>query len=221
MKRELASFAGTGKKVRLTRRYPSETLLNGYLLAVSGTLLLMHCFHDFAPDGYTICRIRDIISLRHGPYEEWFHHVLHSERLLKGLRFVHSIDLTNMCSAIRSVANHYDQMIVECEGADGADEDFYIGQLVEVRSRSIQFRDYDALGYWSKSPSSIRIGDITKIQFDTLYLGRFPSTLVKGLRRSCRATTRERAWPMKCTYDDPLWHNSCCELIQIEGVWTR
>ena len=106
--------------------------------------------------------------------------MLQSERLLKGLRLVHNIDLSNMCSAIRSVARHYDQMIVECEGADEADEDFYIGQLVEVRSRSIRFRDYDALGYWSKSPSSIRTGDITKIQFDAPYIRTFSKYTREG-----------------------------------------
>jgi hypothetical protein len=85
-----------------------------------------------------------------------------------------------MCSAIRSVARQYDQMIVECEEADEDDDEFYIGQLVEVRSRSIRFRDYDALGYWSKSPSSIRIGDITKIQFDTRYIRTFSKYTREG-----------------------------------------
>ena len=57
MEKELIAFSGTRKKVRLTRRQPSEPRLNGYILDVRDKLLLKHCFDDFKPDCYTICRI--------------------------------------------------------------------------------------------------------------------------------------------------------------------
>jgi len=177
--KELSLFARTGKKVRLIRRQPSEPRLNGYILSVSEKLLLMHSFDDFEPDGYTICRIQDIVKLRHGPYEEWFDHILRSESLVEGLKLRHKIDLTSWTTAIRSVARHYKQMIVECEDAQ-EDEDFYIGELVELRSRSIRFRDYDALGYWSPMPKSITIAEITKIQFDTPYIRIFSKYTREG-----------------------------------------
>lgn len=71
-------------------------------------------------------------------------------------------------------------MIVECEDTDKEDEDFYIGELLEVQSRSIQFRDYDALGYWSKTPKSIKLTDITKVQFDTPYINIFSKYTREG-----------------------------------------
>jgi hypothetical protein len=178
--RDLALFARTGRKVRLTRRQPSEPRLNGYILGVSERLLLMHCFDDFEPDGYTICRIRDIIGVRHGPYEEWFDHMLRSESLVEGLKLWHRIDLSSWAATIRSVARHYRQMIVECEDVEEDVEDFYIGELTELRSRSIRFRDYDACGYWSLTPKSIAMAEITKIQFDTPYIKVFSKYTREG-----------------------------------------
>lgn len=180
MKRELASLAGSGKMVHLLRRQPNEPRLNGYLLAMSENLLLMHCFDDFEPDGYTICRVRDVVRFRHGPYEEWFDHMLHSEGLLGGLRLPRKIDISSLTTAVRSVARHYDQMTIECEDTEEAEEDFYIGKVVEVRARSIRFRDYDALGYWSSSPQTIKMNDITKVQFDTPYIKVFSKYTREG-----------------------------------------
>lgn len=177
---ELSPFARTGKKVRLTRLQPSEPRLNGYILGVSDKLLLMHCFDDFEPDGYTICRNRDIVKLRHGPYEEWFDHMLRSESLVNGLKLRHRIDLSSWATAIQSVARHYKQVIVECEDAEKDVEDFYIGEVVEVQSRSIRFRDYDAIGYWSAMPRSIAIAGITKVQFDTPYIKVFSKYTREG-----------------------------------------
>jgi hypothetical protein len=172
-KSELLSFVRSGKQVRLTRRRPSEPRLNGYILGMSDSLLLIHCFNDFKPDGYTICRIRDIVELRHGPYEVWFDHILRSESLLTGLKFRYRIDLSNWATALQNITRRYSQIIIECESVDEKEEDFYIGGLLAIQSRNIQFRDYDALGYWSKTPKSIKLADITKVQFDTPYINIF------------------------------------------------
>ena len=178
-KSELVSFVRSGKKVCLTRRQPSEPRLNGYILGISDRLLLMHCFDDFEPDGYTVCRIRDVIELRHGPYEVWFDHILRSESLVAGIKLSHRIDISSWTTAFRSISRHYGHMIVECE-YDNDEEDFYIGELIETRSRSIQFRDYDALGYWSKTLKSIKQADITKVQFDTPYINVFSKYTREG-----------------------------------------
>ena len=178
---DLRRLVGTGKKVRLLRRQPSEPRLNGYILNMSNSLVLMHCFDDFEPDGYTICRIRDIVEMRHGPYEEWFDHMLRSESLVKGLKLHRRIDLSTWATAIQSIARHYNQMIVECEDAEEDDEDFYIGELVTIKSRSIAFRDYDALGYWVQEPSVIKIAEITKVQFDCPYINIFSKYTREGM----------------------------------------
>ncbi len=177
---QLAKLARTGKKVRLTRQYPTDPTLNGYILDVGRTLLLMHCFDDFEPDGYTICRNRDVVELRQSPYEDWFDYMFRSERLLDGLKLRHRINLSNWATAIQSIARHYGQMIVECEHAKEDLEDFYLGELVEVRSRSIRFRDYDALGYWSPKPKSVAFAKITMVQFATPYIKVFSKYTREG-----------------------------------------
>jgi hypothetical protein len=180
MKDLLGSHLGTGKKIRITRRQPSEPRLNGYLLGLSSELGLMHTFDDFEPDGYTVFRSADVLGVRCGPYEQWWDHMFLSERLLAGLNMPHRIELSNMRSAILSIAAHYDQMIIECEDPDEDVEDFYIGVVLKVGIRFLQFRHYDGLGYWAQKASSIPLDEITKVQFDTPYIRIFSKYTREG-----------------------------------------
>lgn len=178
MREQLVQHVGSGGTVHLTMQTPCEPTLNGYLLDMSETLVLMHSFDDFDPDGYTVIRIEDVTDLRRSPFEEWWDHMVAAEGLLGGLENPPRVDLTDMRSAIESIAAQYDQMIVECEEAD--DERFYIGKLVEAGDEEISFRSYDALGYWDKEPEAIRIDEITKLQCDTPYIRIFSKYTREG-----------------------------------------
>ena len=180
MRNLLAQYLGTGKLIRLTRRQPSEPRLNGYLLGLSSELALMHTFDAFEPDGYTVFRIEDVLGVRCGPHQEWFDHMLLSEGLLAGLKMPHRIELSNMRSAILSIAAHYDQMIIECEDPDEDIEDFYIGVVLKVGTRFLQFRFYDTLGYWEEEASSITLDEITQVRFDTPYIRIFSKYTREG-----------------------------------------
>jgi hypothetical protein len=176
----LAQYLGTGKFIRVTRRQPSEPKLNGYLLGLSSELALMHTFDAFEPDGYTLFRIEDVLGVRCGPHQQWFDHMLLSEGLLAGLNMSHRIELSNMRSAILSIAAHYDQMIIACEDPDEDIEDFYIGVVLKVGVRFLQFRYYDTLGYWEEEASSIALDEITKVQFDAPYIRIFSKYTREG-----------------------------------------
>jgi hypothetical protein len=176
----LRKHVGKREKVRITRSVPSESTLNGYLLAMSDDLLLMHVFDDFEPDGYTIIRTADVVGLRRCPYEQWWDHMLEQERLLRGLDSPPDIDLSDMRSAIESVAAQYRQMIVECEDEEERSEDFYLGKLVSMAYDTMLFLDYDGLGFWSPEPHEIFLDEITKVQFDTPYIRIFSKFTREG-----------------------------------------
>jgi len=181
MMAKLRKYVGSRQKVRLTRPMPSEPILNGYLLAMSDALVLMHPFHDFEPDGYTIIRAADVAGVRRCPYEEWWDHMLQQEGLLGGLDSAPDVDLSDMRSAVKSVAALYDQMIVECEEEGNEDiEDFYLGRLISVADDSVLFLDYDSLGFWASEPKEIRLEEITKVQFDTPYIRVFSKYTREG-----------------------------------------
>lgn len=179
---DLLQYVGTKKKVRVSRRTPCEPLLNGFLLDSGASHVLMHAFHDFMPDGYTVFRLEDVEGFRSGPYERHWEGMLLAEGLLKGLDFAEKIDLSSMRSVIESISQRFEHFIVECEDDDEDVQDFYIGSLVSADFDSITFRHFDGYGYWEAEPATIDIDDITKVQFDTPYIRVFSKHLRSGSR---------------------------------------
>lgn len=174
---ELRKYVGTGKKVVLERRFPSNPRLNGYVLDVSDYLGVMHCFHDFMPDGYAVFRVGDISDVRSGKYERHWDHMLSSEGLLYGLQRAPSIDLSRMRNAVASISQQCEGMIIECEDEDI--EDFYIGKVISIDDEGFEFTHFDGLGKWTTEPSWIDFDEITLIQLETPYLRTFWKYLVK------------------------------------------
>lgn len=181
---ELLKFVGTRKKVRIERSCPSEPRLSGFLLGASPALGLLHAFHDFLPDGYTVFRMEDVVEFRSGPYERHWESMLQAEGLTSGIDRVKPIDLTSMHTAIECISAQYPYLIVECETEDddGSDDEFYIGSVVAMNFEILRFHKFDALGYWDNEPTEIWIEEITKLQFDTPYINTFTKYLHEGAR---------------------------------------
>jgi hypothetical protein len=173
MQRQLARHLGTGMKIRIERNRPSNPRLNGYLLGLSEHLGLMHCFHDFMPDGYTVFRVSDVEKVRCGKYDRQFHEILSGEGLLEGLKVPLNLDLTGVRTAIETISEQFGLMIVECEEQDEEEEDFYIGKVASVDDDRLRFFHFDALGMWRKRASSIPCDEITLLQFETPYIQIF------------------------------------------------
>jgi hypothetical protein len=169
----IRKHVGTGKKIRLERPYPSNPRLNGYLLDVSNSLGLMHCFDDFEPDGYTVFRVDDVSDIRSDRHERHWDRMLKSEGLLGGLNLTAPIDITSIHKVIDSIARQYRRLIVECEERREDLEDFYIGQVASVDDDILRFDHFDGLGQWEKTTASIPLDEITLLQFETPYIQRF------------------------------------------------
>ncbi len=170
---ELRSHVGTRKKIRIERSRPSNPHLNGYLVALSPGWGVLHAFDDFEPDGYTLFRVEDVISVRSGPYERHWDRMLAAEGLLGALDRQVAFDLTDVGSVIRSLDSNFGRMIIECEDADSELEDFYIGAVARVGPSSVWFDHFDALGAWAEQPAEIALDEITLLQVETPYLLRF------------------------------------------------
>jgi len=169
----LAEHVGTGQMVRVDRGLSGEPTLHGYILGLSPELGLMHCFDDFEPDGYTLFRLEDVLSLERGAHEEHWDKMLGGEALLGGLKAPFKIDLTDMPSALRSMQASFSDLIIECEEESEEEGCFYLGRLLEVTRESVVLHYVDALGRWDDAPTIIPVERITKVQFDTPYLRRF------------------------------------------------
>jgi hypothetical protein len=159
--------------IRLSRALPSEPSLHGYLLGLGATLGLLHCFDDFEPDGYTIFRVEDVLTVERGAHEEHWDRMLAGEDLLGGLRLPSPVDLSGLAPALHSLAVRWPHLILECEGGGDDEGEFYLGRLLDVTDEAVVLHYVDALGRWDEAPTRIPVEAITKVQFDTPYLRRF------------------------------------------------
>ena len=173
MNDSIRQYVATGKKIRVERSRPSNPRLNGFLIDVSESLGLMHCFHDFMPDGFSVFRIADVTGVRSGKYERHWERMLKGEGLLPTLATRPSLDLATMRSAIDSIRSQYNRIIIECEDAEDECEDFYIGSVLSSNEDTVAIQHFDGLGIWEDEPSIITLSDISLLQFDTPYINTF------------------------------------------------
>lgn len=173
MNDQFAPRIGKKHKICIERAFPSNPRLNGYLLAASADLGLMHCFDDFEPDGYTVFRLADVLEVCYDDRERHWDRMLAAEGLLDGLNLTAEIDLSTMRAVIESIDRHFHRMIVECEMEEEDDEDFYIGKLAALNDTELQFYHFDGLGRWESEAAIVPLAEITLIQFETPYIQRF------------------------------------------------
>lgn len=187
---DLQPHLSSRQKIRIERRRPANPHLNGYLVGLSPRLGMMHCFDDFQPDGYTIFYLDDIEDIRSNEYERHWDHMLAAEGLLQGLDTVPNVNLRSMATALTSSTQAVDMLVVECEDFDRDIQDFYIGKLVSVEGKVVEFDNFDALGSWDAKTHRIELTEITLVQLETDYLKRF-SRYVTGKPASQRDTASQ------------------------------
>jgi hypothetical protein len=175
---KLRKYVGTGAAIRVGREGLQKESLNGFLIELSTQFGVMHCFHDFMPDGFSLFRIADVTSVRSNKYERFWDKMLRAEGLLGGLTNPPNVDLKTLPRALNSIASAVDELIVECERQRNADDawlsdKFFIGRAIEINKEDVLFVEFDALGRWEKWPTAIPLDEITLVQFDTPYINHF------------------------------------------------
>ena len=174
---DLRPLVKSGEFVRIVRSRPSAPRLNGYVLACSDSLALMHIFDDFAPDGYSVLRIDDIQDIDRDEHQRHWHRMLAGEDLLGGLDLGFRPDLSAMHAAVESIWRQYHHIIIHCEAPDEPIQDFYIGYPLAVGPGGVIFRHFDARGRWHPMPDVINVAEITRVEFDAPYINRFSKYL--------------------------------------------
>ena len=193
MFQEFQQHVNSRRKIHVETRCSCHSYLNGYLLGLSDTFGLMHCFHDFLPDGYTLFRLNDVISIRSNEYERFWDRMLASEGLLTGLDKNLNMNLTSIQSSFLSLTDDSQTLIIEAQIPDEEDQDFYIGQVATFDTTKVWFNHFDALGKWELEPAEIPLDEISFIQFDTPYI----KTFSKYVESTCPAKTEQFSGDME------------------------
>jgi hypothetical protein len=189
VRQQLQSLVGTRKKVRLTRGFPSEPRVNGFVVAIGREWALLEVFHDFYSEGYTAIQVRGISDIRSGEYERHWEQMLAAEGLLDRIAVPSDVPLDGIAQLLKALQRRGQNVIIECEDPDENVQDFYIGQILSVDKDSVCFANFDALGRWDDDPHAIPFREISKVQFETPYVQKF-SKYLKGPYRPTRRCSR-------------------------------
>ena len=160
------------RMIHLGMNFSCQPSLNGYLLGLSEQLGLMHCFHDFLPDGYTVFPLAQVVEISSDEHDRHWDYMLTKEGSLGGLDQQLDIDLTNFHTAIKSIHDHYSWMIIEAQ-PDEENEEFYIGQLDSIQENAVRIHHFDGEGNWGTDPAEIPLNEIAVVQFETPYIKTF------------------------------------------------
>ena len=169
---QLQEFAGTLQKVHITRLPTSNPTANGFVLAVYEPWFLLWQFHDFYPDGFTVMHVDDIERIRHGPYEDYWLKMLQTEGIVQSLPEANFL-IDDLHSMLKQLKAKPANCVIECEGYEGEDSNFYIGRVVDVEADLCRFAYFDTLGRWDDELHEIPFDQITRLEFDTPYIDIF------------------------------------------------
>jgi hypothetical protein len=157
--------------VSLGRRPGNDARVHGFVIAVSDPLVLAHQFHDFYDEGWVIIRRADIVDIDQDLPQQFFAAVFRGEGL--GPRAPATpVPLDDWATVLTALAAQGRPVIVECEGADPADDTFTMGRVVGVDAATVAIHELDALGRWD-GVEPIALDRITKVQLDTPFLTTF------------------------------------------------
>jgi hypothetical protein len=185
MHRRLEELAGDrAKKVQLTRLFPGDPTHYGLVLRVGAEWVVIAVFHDFYPEGYTACRIRDVVEVHSGKREQFWAKMLAAEGLLDRIADPGDVGLDSTRALLSTLQARGRNIIVECEDPDDDEDDvFLIGQILDVTVTSLSFTHFDSLGRWDDAPRTIPLEDITQVQFESPYVEIFSRHLEVPSRR--------------------------------------
>lgn len=154
-----------GNLVRIDREKIDDQTLDGVPLMIGRDLLLLHNMYDFQIDGYKIIRIKDINNVRSNETDQFHEFILKEEGIYRQIKRPSILTIDSWGNLFKQLADSGKNIIVECEVID----DFNLGKIIEVKSKSLIFINFDALGEWDSDFIEVSFKDITSVYIDSRY----------------------------------------------------
>ena len=161
----ITDLIGQDIVVRIDRRPIDKYPLEGFVVGVSGKLLLLHLVdgNTLLVSGYAVVRLSDIRSYR---VDKTF--VTRALRLIERRPVVpDGVDLTDWESVLTSLKNRFSLLMIEMEKKEPGCG--FVGQIARQTPRYVKLEKVDTKGRWTKM-ERFAYKDITQIGFDNGYI---------------------------------------------------
>lgn len=162
----LADLVGQDVIIRVERKGIDEHRIDGFVVAVSDGLMLLHLVegNTLLLNGYSALRLRDISSWR---TDETF--VPRALRLLERRPALpDGVSLTDWPSLIASAQQQFPLVMIETEKKTPGCG--YIGLLVKQTKRHAVLKEVSPKGLWEENETTFASRDITQVKFGDGYI---------------------------------------------------
>ncbi|MDG1433908.1 MAG: hypothetical protein P8M17_07090 [Saprospiraceae bacterium] len=165
---------------RITRKISKkETVIStGYILNFSENFILMQGDDDFSLSSFWIFESSKITNFRYNKNDKYYDFIMESEGLKKDLKAKTKVNLSNWKTIFTSLKKAKKHIIVECENPKI--DEFIIGEITDVNSKSVSIWYFNAEGILDKKPINVKFKNITKVTFDDKYIDTFSKYLRKN-----------------------------------------
>lgn len=142
--------------------------IQGYVLALSPTLVVLQYVQDFHLDGLMVLRRADITDVNGSRTDRLQREMLAKEGLEQRVPFGKAFDLADWRAIIGQLSREYPLMILECEVLD--DPDFVIGRVHALHADQVDFEYFSGAANWAPESAEIDLADVTCCQVDSNYI---------------------------------------------------
>ena len=161
----ITDLIGQDVVVRIDRKPLDKHPLEGFVVGVSGKLLLLHLVdgNTLLVSGYAVVRLSDIRAYR---IDKTF--VTRALRLMERVPVIpEGVDLTDWESVLASLKNRCPLLMLEMEKKEPGCG--FVGQIARQTPHYVKLEKVDTKGRWTKM-ERFRYKDITQIGFDNGYV---------------------------------------------------
>jgi hypothetical protein len=154
--------------ITLRRDDIDDAGIQGYVLALSPTLVVLQYVCDFHLDGLMVLRRGDITDVNGSRTDRLQREMLAREGVEQRVPFDKAFDLADWHAVIGQLSREFPLMILECEDLD--DPDFVIGRVHALRADQVDFEHFSGAANWQPELAEIDLDDITCCQVDSNYI---------------------------------------------------
>ncbi len=145
-----------------------EAAIQGFVLSLAPTLVVLQYVSDFHLDGLMVLRIGDITDVNCSRTDRFQRELLEREGFVSQVPFGKSFELADWHAAIGQLARDFPLMILECEALD--DPDFVLGRVHAASPQGVEFEHFSGAANWETALAEIDWTDITCCRVDSHYI---------------------------------------------------
>lgn len=166
----------------IDRCFHDETVSNvGFPICISDEFILTSVITDFHDEGYAVLRMKDIVDVYSNESDSVYEQICVSEGLQNKIHQKHIKEIDSP-DKILSQLKFYDGFVcIQCENQIERCS-FYMGKIISVEEKSVQFKDFGPDGKWDEESHEISYDEITQISFGDNYSSMFYKYAKMGIK---------------------------------------